>query len=322
MGSINTPNESDDIVKYVSALLDKSEEAYLMALEIINKPTIKYRSEGFCFFICNAWELALKAFIIKRQNDISAIDIKHNPSQTIGLEQCIEKVLTSQTNSVKLNLNMIRQIRNKATHNVLPEYDFKFAPLFQACIFNLVEFFKKHFSEHELNSQITAFVMLSNLPENANSPLSLNPKALMQLTAMTEEVDSKDISGEITLTVKLVSTKKADDADVRYSISKDADEKVRFIEKPKDVNITHPFIQTEVLKKVRESLMLSDNSDFGINKHSIQKFIRENEIKKKPEYCYPLKQGEQSELYTYRYSQKLVDFIVYEFEQEKKAKKD
>ncbi len=43
-----------NINKYVSTLLEKSEEAYLMALEIINKPTINYRSEGFCFFICNA----------------------------------------------------------------------------------------------------------------------------------------------------------------------------------------------------------------------------------------------------------------------------
>jgi len=53
------------VAQYGIALLEKSEEAYLMALEIINKPTIKYRTEGFCFFICNAWELLLKAYIIR-----------------------------------------------------------------------------------------------------------------------------------------------------------------------------------------------------------------------------------------------------------------
>lgn len=46
--------DSDDLKKYVNALLNKSEEAYLMSIEIINKPTINYRTEGFCFFICNA----------------------------------------------------------------------------------------------------------------------------------------------------------------------------------------------------------------------------------------------------------------------------
>lgn len=41
---------SDDLNKYIEALLNKSEEAYLMSIEIINKPTINYRTEGFCFF--------------------------------------------------------------------------------------------------------------------------------------------------------------------------------------------------------------------------------------------------------------------------------
>ena len=36
-----------------------------MAIEIYNKPTIRYRVEGFSFFICNAWELMLKARMIK-----------------------------------------------------------------------------------------------------------------------------------------------------------------------------------------------------------------------------------------------------------------
>ena len=37
----------DDLNKYINALLNKSEEAYLMSIEIINKPTINYRTEGF-----------------------------------------------------------------------------------------------------------------------------------------------------------------------------------------------------------------------------------------------------------------------------------
>lgn len=45
-------------------LIDKSKEAFIMAIEIYNKPSIKYRVEGFSFFICNAWELMLKAYMI------------------------------------------------------------------------------------------------------------------------------------------------------------------------------------------------------------------------------------------------------------------
>ena len=39
---------------------------FMMAIEIYNKPTIHYRVEGFSFFICNAWELMLKAHIINK----------------------------------------------------------------------------------------------------------------------------------------------------------------------------------------------------------------------------------------------------------------
>ena len=37
-----------------SKLIEKSKEAFILAIELYNKPTIKYRVEVFCFFICNA----------------------------------------------------------------------------------------------------------------------------------------------------------------------------------------------------------------------------------------------------------------------------
>ncbi len=35
-------------------LIDKAKEAFVMSIEIYNKPSIRYRLEGFSFFICNA----------------------------------------------------------------------------------------------------------------------------------------------------------------------------------------------------------------------------------------------------------------------------
>ena len=34
----------ENLDEYIDALLNKSEEAYLMSIEIINKPTINYRT--------------------------------------------------------------------------------------------------------------------------------------------------------------------------------------------------------------------------------------------------------------------------------------
>jgi len=57
-------------------LLDKSQEAFILALEIYNKPTIKYRIEGFCLFFSNAWELLLKAKILEDEEKETAIYYK------------------------------------------------------------------------------------------------------------------------------------------------------------------------------------------------------------------------------------------------------
>lgn len=51
-------------------LRKKSIEAFLLAIEIYNKPTIKYRVEGFALFAINAWELMLKAYLIKKTRGV------------------------------------------------------------------------------------------------------------------------------------------------------------------------------------------------------------------------------------------------------------
>ena len=67
-----------------------------MLIEIINKPTI-YRTEGFCFFICNAWKLLLKAYLINKRKDINVINYKDDTNRIIGLDECVEKVFTTTT---------------------------------------------------------------------------------------------------------------------------------------------------------------------------------------------------------------------------------
>ena len=76
-------------------LVEKSKEAFVMAIEIYNKPTIVYRVEGFSFFICNAWELMLKAHMINKFGDES-IYYRDNPGKTITLEKCLQKIFTNE----------------------------------------------------------------------------------------------------------------------------------------------------------------------------------------------------------------------------------
>ena len=123
-------------------LIEKSKEAFAMAIEIYNKPTIRYRVEGFSFFICNAWELMLKAHMINKFGEDS-IYYKDNRDRTITLENCMQKIFTNEKAPLRRNLAKIIELRNTNTHFVTEEYEMIYIPLFQACVLNFVEKMKE-----------------------------------------------------------------------------------------------------------------------------------------------------------------------------------
>lgn len=268
---------TDELNNYINALLNKSEEAYLMSIEIINKPTINYRTEGFCFFICNAWELLLKAYLINRAKDINVINYKDDFNRTIGLDECVEKVFTSTTDKTKNNISFIRNMRNKATHLILPEYDYVLSPAFQRCLTNYNKFFKKQFPNYNLNEKVTPYVALVN-PGNDNdvSSLILNPTNLLLLEKVKKELD---LDESLSQTLRLVATKKESEADIKYTVVKDGGEKATVINVPKDIDKTHPYTTNEVIKKIKETLELSLGPDHGFTSNKFQDICKRKGIK-------------------------------------------
>ena len=309
--------EDNKINQYINALLNKSEEAYLMSIEIINKPTINYRTEGFCFFICNAWELLLKAYLIKKSSDINVINYKNDNNRTISLDECVEKVFTSTTDKTKNNIAFIRSIRNKSTHNILPDYDFLLSPAFQRCLTNYSKFFKKQFPEYELNEKITPYIALVN-PGNENnvSALILNPTNLIMLEKIKKEMNSDET---LCQTLRLVSTKKENDADIKYTIVDNGGENATIINIPKDIEKTHPYTTTEVIKKIKETLELSLGTNHGFTSSKFQDICKKKGIKNNQEYCY---QFPYSKNKIYKYSDITIEYVsqVY-IEDLKKQKK-
>ena len=114
-------------------LVDKSIEAFILGLEIYNKPTIRYRVEGFSFFVVNAWELMLKAHML---NKGMSIYYKDNPERTISIEVALRKIYPDVNTRIRINLEKIIELRNISTHYITEDYEQKYVPLFQACVLN------------------------------------------------------------------------------------------------------------------------------------------------------------------------------------------
>ncbi|MDR0831417.1 MAG: DUF3644 domain-containing protein [Bacillales bacterium] len=117
--------------KHVENILDKSQEFYLLAIEIYNKPTIKYRVDGFSFFICSAWELLFKAHLLNIGEQINYK--KKNINRTISLSDAIKRIMTNDKNPIRVNLEIVVGIRNMANHLIVPEYTDIMNEVFTAC---------------------------------------------------------------------------------------------------------------------------------------------------------------------------------------------
>lgn len=108
-------------------LIDKSVAAALAAIEVYNKPDFKYRDESFVILLVNAWELLLKAKILKdSKNRLPSLYVhfgknNHNIKRsrtgnplTIDLFGAMQRLSVDPV--VSANLSSLVEIRDTAVH--------------------------------------------------------------------------------------------------------------------------------------------------------------------------------------------------------------
>ena len=170
-------------------LIEKSIEAFILGLEIYNKPTIKYRIEGFSFFIVNAWELMLKATLLKRNESIYFPD---KPDRTFKRGKCTSQSVCDKNTRIRLNLEKIIDLRNISTHYITEDYEVKYAPLFQACVLNFVNEIQR-FHDVDITKYIAQnFLTISARYEplsNEELKVKYSPEIAEKLIKQSNEID-------------------------------------------------------------------------------------------------------------------------------------
>lgn len=315
----------------VSRLIEKSKEAFVMAIEIYNKPTIKYRVEGFSFFICNAWELMLKAYLLKRDG-ASSIYYKNNPERTITLENCLQKVITNEKAPLRRNLEKIIELRNTSTHFITEEYEMVYIPLFQACILNFVDKMQEY---HDVDMTkvipqnfLTLAVSMKALDESvirAKYPEEIANKIVATNKQLEPLIAENNQSFAIRIEHLHYITKDKNQATSFVHVDKNADAGVKIIKELKDPNNTHKYTMKTAIKEITRRLQ-SDGIEFSMNQFVFVLFNKVYGIKQNEKYCYVHKQYAQP---SYTYSSQAIDLIVGEIEKDpdnivenlKKAKK-
>lgn len=301
-------------------LIEKSKEAFVMAIETYNKPTIKYRVEGFSFFICNAWELMLKAHMINKFREES-IYYKDNPNRTITLENCLQKIFTNEKTPLRRNLSKIIELRNTSTHFITKEYEMVYIPLFQACILNFVEkmqeFHNVDMTEVVPQNFLTLAVSIKALDENvirAKYPEEIANKIIETNAQLEPMIAENNQSFAIKVEHLHFITKNKNKATSFVHIDKDAEVGVKIIKELKDPNNTHKFTMKNAIKEINRRLQ-NEGIDFEMNQYIFNLFNKVYGIKENEKYCYVHRQYAQP---WYTYSMQTIELIVGEIQKDTK----
>lgn len=301
-------------------LIEKSKEAFVMAIEIYNKPTIKYRVEGFSFFICNAWELMLKAYMLEKFGE-SSIYYKDNPKRTITLENCIHKIFTNEKSPLHRNLLKIIELRNTSTHFITEEYEMIYIPLFQACVLNFVEkmqeFHNVDMTEVVPQNFLTLAVSMKALDENVirvKYPEEIAERILETNSTLIPMINENNQTFAIKIEHYHYITRDKNRATSFVHVDKEADAGVKIIKELKDPSNTHKYTMKTALKEINRQLQ-KEGIEIKVNAYHFNLFNKVFGLKENEKYCYIHKIYAQP---SYSYSMQAIELIVGEIKKDPK----
>lgn len=248
--------------KLAKALLSKSKDNMLLALELYNRPSLENRMDSFVMCFCTAWEQFLKAILIERdgENTIFRKAGKKGLKETISLRECLERVYPQKSN-IRKNIEQIAYLRDQAVHLLMPEIQGIMSRVFQSGVLNYTSKFEEFTEISFLNSSHAG--MISLVGEFKSPPASImkstygdiaNEIIELASSVKSDVENSDDIEFAIPLNVKLVFATDAEDGST-IAIAR-ADEgieglkKALVIEKPVDRSKSHPLLQKDAISEI------------------------------------------------------------------------
>ncbi len=316
--------------RLAKALLRKSRDNMILALELYNRPSLENRLDAFAMLFCAAWEQLLKAKLIEKDGEAAVFrdTSKPGPRKTVGLQHCVDGM--GSADPIRRNLLRIKFLRDEATHLTMPEVQGVASHLFQAGVLNYSRVFRDFAGEPFLpKSPLGLLTLVADTRQPTPVHLkraygqSVGSEILDLVRTLAEEIESAaDPSFAIPLAYSLVLTSTAGEADIVLSKATNAAREVAVVVKPKDHKKTHPYKQNDVVQRVNievrtrlrteqleVALVGRDKSGQPVfNRHDFTCIARKERWKNgENPFHHPLTEDEPV-LHTY--SEQAVDFIV------------
>ena len=278
-------------------LLAKSVEAYLLALETINRLTITYRVETFCALACNAWELLLKAKILEdsgRRDEIYYPRSLDERRRSLSLRDCLNRTFPDQRDTTRRNVERVEELRDAAVHLFISEVPKDVLGLLQACVLNyhrcLSDWFGIALSDRVPVGMMT--IVFDTSPErfDVTNPVMrrrLGREAAEYLTSLATELraehDEHGHAPEFSVEIRygLAMQKKPEDA-AALAITSDDGSPARLIEVARDPSRDYPYRQKDLVAELNSRLGRTRQ----LTTHDAQAVIAVEQVKQRREWFY------------------------------------
>lgn len=254
--------------RLAKALLRKSRDNMLLALELYNRPSLENRMDGFVLCFCTAWEQLLKAILIEQESEESIFRKSRNIRgirETISLRDCLEKLYKAE-DLVRKNIERIVFYRDQAVHLLMPEVQGIMSRVFQSGVLNYSTRFQD-FTEQPFISTVHSGMLslvgdlkhpsIAALHSNYGKEIGNEVSSLIdELTEEAKKTD--DIQFAIPLNVRLVFAK-ADEQGNMITLARAEEgieglKKAIVLEKPTDRAKTHPFKESAAINEINRRL--------------------------------------------------------------------
>lgn len=248
------------------ALLKRSKDNMLLALELYNRPSLENRIDGFVLCFCIAWEQMLKAILIEQEGEESIFRKSRNSGgarETISLRDCLKK-LYGVEDLVRKNVERVAFYRDQAVHLLMPEVQGIMSRVFQSGVLNYSMYFQDFTEQPFISATHSGMLsLIGNLKQPSIASLHSNYgkeigdevlNLIEGLTRTAEETD--DIQFAIPLNVRLIFARSDEDGNMitlaRAEEGIEGLKKAIILEKPTDRAKTHPFKESDAIKEINK----------------------------------------------------------------------
>lgn len=152
--------------------LEKAKESALLAVEVYNKPAIKFRSGGYIVLMNIAWTSLFHAMFFRdktkpfyrRRDNPKRFEKIDGDYKAWELSKCLDEHFGGQHSPIRENLRFLIGLRNKIEHRSMPALDHRIFGECQACLFNFEDLLLSKFgSKHAINESLTLSLQFSHL---------------------------------------------------------------------------------------------------------------------------------------------------------------